>query len=114
MRTSGRPLVKFDSFSGLDEKKFIGQKEVRNLQKISMNKDKDAGNNKVCLVNIELTGSSLAYLIFVQIRKRHSSEQTQPQICSARPEYRLHFSSLTHMLLCNTQTVQPFATALGE
>lgn len=96
--------MKSDSFSGLDEKKLIGQKEVRNLQKISMNEDKGTGNSKVCLVNIELTGSSLAYLIFVQIRKRHSSEQTQPQICSARQEYRLHFSSPTHTLLCNTQT----------
>lgn len=44
-----------------------------------MNKDKNTGKSKVGLVNIELTGSSLAYLIFVQIRKRHLAEQTHPK-----------------------------------
>lgn len=90
---------------------------MRNLQKISMNKDTVAGNSKACkacLVNIELTGSSLAYLIFVQIRKRYSFEQVQPQICSASQECRLNFSSLIPMLLHNTQTVLSFATAVGE
>lgn len=79
-----------------------------------MNKDTVTGNSKMFLVNIELTGSSLAYLIFVQIRKRHSFEQAQPQICSARQECRLNFSFLISTLLCNTQTMQSFATSLGE
>ena len=68
-----------ESFSGIDEKEFTGQKkkkEVRDLQKIiSMSKDTGKGNSVVYL----------AYLIFVQIRKRN----IHLGVCSARQECRL-------------------------
>lgn len=65
MKSCEMSLVKLNSFSALDEKKkkgkYLSEKEVKNLQKIiSMSKDTKTENSKVC------------YLIYVQLRKRHS------------------------------------------